>query len=86
MIPYWNTQLSVECHKHKDKLQNMWLNYGFRKKQSIYDEHFNDLHGKRIYCLEKTRKNSYDFSPFWDDLSLFNKTAFFKTSNLAYKC
>lgn len=60
--------------------------HGFWNKQSIYNEHFNDLQGENIYCLEKSRKNSYDFFPYWDDLSLFNVTIFYKTYNLACKC
>lgn len=56
-------QLSVEYHKYKDKVQHVWLNYSFWNEQSIYNKHFNDLQGETICCLEKTWKNSHDFSP-----------------------
>lgn len=54
-------QLSVEYHKYKEKVQHMWPNHGFWNQQSIYNEHFSDLQGANIYCLEKNKEN--DFFP-----------------------
>ena len=63
-------QLSVEYHKYQDKVHNVWLNCGFWNKQSVYNEHFNNLQSENVYCLEKTRKNSYDVFPLleWFEL------------------
>lgn len=68
------------------KYRTCGLTMGFKRSNLYMMSTLMTFMVKVFTVLKKQGKTVMIFFPSWDDLGLFNKTVFYKTSNLACKC